>query len=193
MVDDQGQLIAVSFAGPADVGQDKFGYFIHLDEVRDFLRGGQNQPLLYVPDPWPPATHSALKDIDEDGVPDTLICGMTRMDQATGLLLDLDQNSKKDVKPEQIFENPEAWDFEFSVQRTPTLRAFYDTDNDGRIDAINLACDAAGTATRTLRLIDGKWNGKRASARQLIVDPSLIANKGQRVRLEKIMNKLQGR
>ncbi len=194
LVDEQGRVIAVTFAMPGEdsggaASAAKFAYHVHLDELREFLKNRPDKPALYVPDPLPPATLAAVDDLDHDGVPDVLVFGMQPSGRPSGLWLDLDQNSAPSVN-EAVKRGADLdmalwqrlWDYEFALHTLPQPRAFYDTDDDGTIDVILLDSDRDGRADSELRLVDGQWKHGVANGRKLI-DPQLIRNEDQQRRL----------
>ncbi|HKQ61125.1 MAG TPA: serine protease [Candidatus Polarisedimenticolaceae bacterium] len=180
LVSAQGELLAVTFAIPRGdpsegISLDKFSYHVHLDEVRAFLAERPSKPLLAVPDPWPPGVYSALIDLDGDGRSDTLGFGVERGKPITGLVADLDQNSPADFSPKML-ENPQLrarWDFEFSLQTEPTMRAFYDTDDDGTIDVVLVDADRDGRADGGLRRQGGTWTQQNPQGSPLL-NPRLV-------------------
>jgi hypothetical protein len=183
-----GELIAVSFAGPADPTADKFGYHVHLDELKSFLWNRPAQPLLYVPDPWPTAYASGLTDVDQDGVVDLLVAG--EGEELAGLLFDLDQDSAGKFSAAELEDAfaRQAWDFEFAFHPLPTPRSFWDCDNDGQIDLILIDGDEdkQSRADHVRRLVQGKWTHEPPRGQSLF-DPSAIQNERLRQRLAKLL------
>ena len=81
------------------LGASKLSYHVHRDEVQPFVQHFPAEPALYVPDVWAAAAYGVLRDIDKDGVPDTLLVGAETDKPPTGMLLDLDQDSPRDFRP----------------------------------------------------------------------------------------------
>jgi S1-C subfamily serine protease len=178
LVDGDGRLIAVSFAIPRSpenegIRLDKFSYHVHLDEFKDFVAQRPEQPEIEAPDPWPPAAYHALVDADGDGIPDTLLCFVDKNSHPTGILIDLDQDSAKNLIGKKPREGSleDAWDFEFALHRVPHPRAFYDTNNDGTIDLVLIDADGDGKVDSELVLKDGRWTSQKPRSTKLI-DPT---------------------
>jgi serine protease Do len=196
LLNTKGELIGVTFAIPSAEATGgsatSFSYHIHLDEVKAFLADRPKEPMLYVPDPWPPGVFSALVDLDDDGIPDTLVFGMRRGGPPTGLLFDLrEQNARKlkDIDASEL-GNRHSWTFQVALHLQPVTRAFYDTDNTGRINLILTGQDSRGRAESALRLTSGKWTPEDAKGRKLL-DPSLIDDVALRKRFVKILANLE--
>lgn len=192
LVNAQGELIAVSFAIPSsgdeqDANLDKFSYHVHLDEVKAFLRDRPAAPLIQVPSPWPPATDFDFVDADGDGVPDLLAFSDLRRKGVTGLLFDLDQDSRVN-KAKVIGASGlrTAWDFEFALHRVPNLRAFYDTDNDGAVDLILTMNEGAGALDSELYLENGVWKVREPQG-TLLLDPGRFQDKKLQQRLKQLV------
>ncbi len=182
LFDEKGNVMGVSFAiaGGRDtggVGASGFSYHIHADEVEKFIANRPGAPLMHVPDPWPPAIFVERIDIDKDGRPDALAFGLERGQPPTGILVDLDGDSETKFTPEQRADlaRTHAFDFEFSVQRLPQWRTFYDTDNDGKIDVILDDIDRDGNADAVLKLVNGRWSREVTDDHRLL-DPSLFTD-----------------
>jgi S1-C subfamily serine protease len=174
LVDGDGRLIAVSFAIPRSpenegIRLDKFSYHVHLDEFNDFVAQRPEQPEIEAPDPWPPAVYHALADADDDGVPDTLACFVEKKGQPTGILVDLDQDSAKNLlgKKPRDGSLEDVWDFEFALHRVPHPRAFYDTDNDGTVDLVLTDADGDEEVDSELVLKDGRWTSQKPRSTKL--------------------------
>ena len=80
LVNEDGKLIAVTYACPAEEGRGSanFAFHVHLDEVKAFIADKPEKPTVVLPDPWPAGVFSDLLDIDKDGKPETLVFGLTR-------------------------------------------------------------------------------------------------------------------
>ncbi|MCA9070261.1 MAG: trypsin-like peptidase domain-containing protein [Planctomycetaceae bacterium] len=145
LVNEEGKLIAVSFAVPrldlkrqVDLG--KFSYHVHLSEVNTFLKKWPKEPEVDPPSPFPTALHQGVVDLDGDKTPETCVFMIDENSPPTGLLIDLDQNSwseelRKDIKEER-FDPEQHWDFEFGMTMDPRPNLFFDTDNNGQVDLI---------------------------------------------------------
>lgn len=138
VVDDNGRVIAVTFAVPADPARAKFSYHVHLDEVRQFMQDVPKTPVMLVPDAWDVGPRVQLRDVNGDGKPDVLVAGAETPEV---LLFDLDNDTPTAaLKDVGMLVRNRRWDFEFAmrlVKSEPTSTAFYDTDNDGTVDLVH--------------------------------------------------------
>lgn len=150
LVNEEGKLIAVSFAVPRidvenRVNLQNFSYHRHLDEVRDFLRDWPQQPVLQPPSHLPSARVQELGDLDKDSTPDTVSFAMKPKGKVTGMLIDLDQDSLAGKSLTRIKKdglNVESdWDFEFAFTLSPQAALFYDRNNNGEIDWVIIIKD----------------------------------------------------
>ncbi|MBY0524643.1 MAG: serine protease [Gemmataceae bacterium] len=193
LLDAKGKLIAITFAMPKaeNRGTAKFSYHVHLDEVKAFAEMKPKTPLVMVPDPWPVGVFSTVLDLDEDGTPDTLVFGSEREKAISGVMMDLKQASDKNFKPSDLADptKRDGWKFSFVLQSAPALRAFYDTDGDGKIDLILTSSKRNGEVDSVLRLDKDIWKVEEAKDRKLL-DPALFADKAMRERFIKIVTKL---
>jgi S1-C subfamily serine protease len=142
VVDDNGRVIAVTFAVPADPSRAKFSYHVHPDEVRQFMKAVPTTAMVLVPDPWEVGPRVELRDLDGDRTPDVLMAGT---DGPEMLLFDLDNDTPatalKDI-PGLVRNH--RWDFELAlrlVRTEPTSAAFYDRDNDRAVDLVHVVKD----------------------------------------------------
>jgi S1-C subfamily serine protease len=199
LVNTQGEVVGVSFGIPrTDEGEgahyDKFSYHVHLDELREFLAHRPTAPAVAVPDPWPAGAYFSLEDLDGDGVPDTLVFAATPRGPITGVLVDLAQSSRLDSdarsSPERLKSH---WHFQFALQLLPVPRAFYDTDNGGRINLVltGRSGDENPEVAEELRLEQGSWTVVKNPHGKLF-DPARIQDKALRRRLVAIRDALSG-
>jgi hypothetical protein len=193
LVNDRGELIGVSFAitsGESSGVPGRFSYHVDLEEVRTFLKHRPAQPLVAVPDPWPPGVLGSIVDLDGDSKPDMLVFGLKEGAAPTGFLLDL-QGTNPSLAPGDL-ANPvkrKAWKPGFALQRLPKLRTFYDTDADGPIDLVLTDDNGDLKADAVLRLGKNGWAGEEARGRALI-DAAYIQDVKTRARLEKLLKEL---
>lgn len=151
-VDDQGRLVGVTFAGPADVRDDKFTYHVHVDEVRDFLAQIPAAPSLFLPDAWNFGPRVELIDVFGDARPDVLLGGTSSPD---AYLFDLDNDSPRFVLVDTLVKN-RSWDFEVAISHRGTA-VHYDTDGDGMIDLIAIGRGQDEAPDALLVLSAGRW------------------------------------
>lgn len=192
LLDPEGKLIGVTFAMPsmAKAGTAKFGYHVHLDDVKAFLANRPASPETLAVDPWPPGLFASIRDEDGDGIPDTVAFGRKPGGPLTGILMDLKQETGKNIKVADLLDPKRraAWKFQFALQGEPVMRAFYATGTDGKIDLVLTASGNDAKVDSVLRLDKGVW--KPEAARGRLIDPSLFADKAMRERFIKIMSKL---
>jgi S1-C subfamily serine protease len=193
LLNNEGELVAVNFAIPksdkdSQVNLDKFSYHVHLDEVRAFTVNKPEKPEVFRPDYWPPATSSKLMDRDGDDKFETWFFTINDMDPASGILFDLDE----DTKPTFVEEfragtaKREQFDFEVAYVRIPNTRVFYDRDNDGEVDMILTDTNEDGTSNLTVAKTKGGWE-KLPAARQQMLDPNLLTEVSLRERFKTIV------
>jgi hypothetical protein len=181
-LDEEGRLMAVTFGIPKNgsdpgVSLDKFGYHVHLDEVKKFDQVRPGEPPPFIPDPWPAAVASALLDLDGDGVPDTLTFMTTKNKPLTGYQCDLAESSSPKFDARK-FGDPEMrklWHFQFGYVRSPVSRTFYDTKNSGKIDLILSDFNGDGIADLMLRLENGAWKVSQPKGQKML-DASLFSD-----------------
>lgn len=147
LLNEKGELVAVTFAIPANVRDKSFSYHIHLDEVQAFLKQRPSSPELVPPTAEFEAEYVTLEDLDDDKIPDVRLFLAEPKAKPSGLQFDLNGDSisrrKKPATSKKLFvaEQDEAslpWDFEFAISIQPTPTLFYDTDDDRTIDLIVL-------------------------------------------------------
>ncbi len=160
LLDEEGKLVAVTFAVPADVGKRRLSYHVHLDEVKAFLKGRPAKPEVLPPSADFHSEHVAQGDLDKDNVPDVRVFLAKEAGDPFAYQIDLDQDSITKRKKAKGAEAPadeadEAWDFEFAIGTEPALTLFYDTDNDSAVDLVLQPKRAAPSVQ--LRLQDGNW------------------------------------
>ena len=127
-------------------------------------------------------------------MPDTLVFAASPRGPITGVLVDLAQSSRLErgarPSPERLKSD---WHFQFALQLSPVPRAFYDTDNAGRINLIltGRSGDDAGEIAEELRLEQGSWTVVKNPHGKLF-DPARIQDKALRRRLVAIRDALSG-
>jgi serine protease Do len=177
VLDAAGNVIAVTFAGPAETAHAKFTYHIHLDEVRRFMASVPPTPMLDLPDPWQLRARVDLQDLDGDHKPDVLIAGNQAPEQ---LLFDLDNDTSTEaLRDRTTLARNHTWDFEFALRVASdeqTSSAFYDTNNDGTVDLIHTVADGDHARNwRFTREADGKWRVEQ-NVSLTFPSPSLLQN-----------------
>jgi hypothetical protein len=202
IVNDQGQLIGVSFGIPNDEGDPRasggFAYHVRLDEVRAFLQRASGlftdslpSPPPFVPDPWPVGLFTNLNDFDGDGVPETLLYAMDPEVGLTGALFDLDQDSPLEACARAIQEGVQPpWEFEVAMQATPFHRTFMDRNNDGRLDLMLVDQDGNEQA-EVIVVTDANGDWKVAPLTRLnVAEPTLLTDKMIQQRFVAVLKKI---
>jgi S1-C subfamily serine protease len=177
VVDAAGNVIAVTFAVPAEPALAKFSYHIHLDEVRQFMAKVPTAPILDMADPWQLGPRVDLQDLDGDRRPDVLLAGTQEPEQ---ILFDLDNDTPPAaIQDQSALVRGRKWDFEFALRLAAdesTSSAFYDTNNDGTVDLIHTVQDDNHKVnTLFTRTPEGRWKVERNAA-VAFPTPSLIQN-----------------
>jgi hypothetical protein len=201
LLNSQGQLIAVNFAVPKIdvdnlVSLDKFSYHVHLDELKRFLEIRPPRPATHVPDVFPTADSSDLYDKDEDGRFESWVFRFNQYDNATGVLIDLDNDTDEDIADQfaDQFADRSKFEFEFAFHDFPLSRTFYDRDNDGRVDAIltdvdnDDACDLFIYQMQAEGAEQPVWIKKRLVKSQPMRDYTLFKDRAIGKRLEYLFN-----
>lgn len=157
ITDLQGRVVAVTFAVPRNPSLAKFGYHVHLDELKAFVKSVPASPTLMVPDAWAIGPEVELGDVDGDRRPDVLAAGEDG--EVSALLLDVDNDT-----PAAAFRDVGAlvsartWELEAAIHRVADgAIGFYDSDNNGTIDVILSAGDDAAANVRFTRAAGGQW------------------------------------
>jgi hypothetical protein len=159
IVNEQGEVIAVEFAGPAELQDKSFSYCVDLSEVRAFLDGATKQPRLLLPDPWRFGPFVEFRDTRGKGKPQVLVSGAEKPE---AVLFDLDADTPQEYFDRQDLEalvGQHKFDAEVALHLSKSKRtAFYDRDNDGSFDLILVDDDPDPFAdTRYTRDPDGRW------------------------------------
>jgi S1-C subfamily serine protease len=203
LLDTEGRVIAVTYAGPdpADTQAAQLTYHIHLDEVRSFLAAVPSRPLLYDPDPWSSALFAEEpRDEDGDGTPETLLVWGESTSSPSAILVDLDQQSR--LEGNDLSAGLEAiqrsWHPTFAVTliKGRPFRAFYDVDGDRTLDLVltNRANPRPNQVVpRPIEVIQrrGERWFKAEPRAGGIVDPSLFTNARRRERLRAVLGGLK--
>jgi S1-C subfamily serine protease len=160
VVNDNGELLAVTFAVPADPARAKFSYHIGLNEVRAFLAEVPAHPTLMLPDPWHIGPRVEIVDLLHQGRAQTLIAGTQRPEQ---IMFDLTGRTPKkllDGRDTAALVKGHQFHVDVALHFSPVQDiAFYDTDGDGTLDLILIDRDKDRVANQELqRDPDGKWS-----------------------------------
>lgn len=168
LLNEAGQVIAVSFAVPAidtergiDLG--KFSYHVHLDEVKTFLENWPAKPDVAPPSILPPAFAQALVDVDDDNHPETWLFALDAS-TPSGFLVDLDADSDPDfIKSATATGISEAeplasWDWEFAYNLAPQELFAFELDGDGLADIVLVRQEPGQDRwARFSRSAEGTW------------------------------------
>lgn len=163
IVDEEGRLIAVHYASPSDPSRKAFGYEICLNEVGEFLTKPR-KPMLVVPYAWNLGPNMTLKDLLNEGRPQTLMAGTEEPEQ---VMFDLDGDTPVELLREEALHelvDKRRFDAEVVLHVGIVWTAFYDTQNDGTFDLILVDIDPWDPAA-DLRYVpdpDGTWRAEDA-------------------------------
>lgn len=186
LLNEKGEVIAVTEAIPSNVVDDKIAYHIHLDELRTFLANRPDEPTVFPASPFPPAEGGKWDDLTGDRAPDTVLFQVKGT--VTGFMVDLDQDT-----PIEVWKRLEAGDasavseldVEFIYHWNFINQSFYDTDGDGILDAVIAPAEGGGFAL--LRRRGDRWviDGSRGD----VVDVSLMADDLQQRLLNAVVHR----
>jgi S1-C subfamily serine protease len=183
LLNQSGELIAVTYAIPrtdeddpstAGISLDKHAYHVHLDEVRTFVKDRPKEALVFVPEAWPAGQLAARIDSDADGYAETLVVGQDVTATPTGMLIDLDGDSRAKAGDSETPAAAADWDFELALHFVPQVRIFYDTDNDGAVDRVLTDSNDDGNADGVLTLQGKEWRYARGRDGQAAFDLTLF-------------------
>ncbi len=201
VIDQQGRVLGVTFAGPGDVGLRSFTYHIHLDELREFLKDVPASPTLRVPDPWEAGTKWAFAQAITSGTgrPDVLVSGEQGPagDQPAVFYMDLDGDSPGPFTGDPAMERlvrRRGWDFEFAIDiRGTGFVTYYDTDNDSRVDLILSTDDEQPYAKERMSMdAQGRWRWENVSGKRLaLLSPTYFRDQNLQVRMKLLRSKIQ--
>jgi hypothetical protein len=193
VVNNNGELVAVTFAIPADPARSKFSYHIHPDEVRAFLADIPSKPTLLLPDAWELGPRVQVVDLLGQGRPQTLIGGSQFPEQ---VMFDLDGDTPRELLAKsdlRALVGQRRFDAEavFHFQRARRT-AFYDTDNDGTFDVILQGNNSEAWADTEYTLgTDRRWV-VRTAVKLPWVDARRFREAKLGARLQKLTARLPG-
>lgn len=178
VVNEQGEVIAVTFAGPSDATDDKFTYHVHLAELKAFLSSASRTPIVLLPDPYRVAPRIELRDPLGDGRATVLVAGTTAPAQ---WLLDLDADTPEAAliaADLRALVRQRRFEFEFAFHAGPAARySFYDSDNDGALDIVLIAYEKEPGANIAYRRdAAGRWTVEY-NTREPLINPELMKDK----------------
>lgn len=189
LLNEAAELIAVTFAIPAEVRDKSFAYHIHLDEVKAFLKDRPTEPIVVPPSSDFQAAYVSIEDLDDDGSPDARAFRDEEDDRAVALQVDLDQNSANERKAgpreqaaAQADDGRGDWDYELAILAYPVPTLFLDTDNDGAVDLIHRVQSGNQPAVRLSRRA-GLWTISECSD---FVPPAPFNDRGLNLRYRQV-------
>jgi hypothetical protein len=165
-VDDEGHVLAVTFAIPVEPAKAKFTYHVHLEEVRAFLEARPSRPSLVVPDPWDAGPGAQYKAYGGDRRIDTLVLGGEEPEM---LLFDLSGRTSfagitNDEEAYSKLVAEKGWRFDVALRLAGgEATAFYDTDRDGLVDLVLIGSDSKKADVRMTRAASGVWTAGAAT------------------------------
>ena len=135
LVNKDGQLIAINFAIPAEVRDDKFSFHVHLSEVKQFIKDKPESALIEKPQSDEDWSGFQAHDLTYDRYEETVFLE-SDSNPNMGFLVDLDEDSDSKLihKVDSLKDVNEIWDAELAVYSRNGVECFYDTDNDGEFD-----------------------------------------------------------
>lgn len=197
LVNQKGELVGLNAFIRGSMGSSKMSNFhIHVGEVRSFIETVPETAPQLVPDPWTQGgTLARLGDADLDAKLDVIV--MYRLErlgifsrQAPGcFFLDLDQNSideKSDLPDVRDVVTKRSFDAELVLldDGSGEIYAWYDGDNDGRLDVLLLARTHRKGGVQGYRIDDkGLISADPTLDGTLLLRPELVTDAGQNARL----------
>ena len=157
LLNKDGELIAVNFATPAEIRDDKFSFHVHLSEAKEFISDKPDSPLIEEPTTDEDWTSFEVEDLTSDGFDETVVL---ESGSNLGFLVDLDgegSTPKRIRKAGSYEEVAEIWDVELAVYLRNGVECFYDTDNDGELDLWLIDNDQDLEADIVWARRDGDW------------------------------------
>ncbi|NUP05348.1 MAG: trypsin-like peptidase domain-containing protein [Polyangiaceae bacterium] len=155
LVDTHGDLVGLNQSV-----RDMASLHVHRDEIADFVRDIPQTPLVFLPDPFCEGVPNiVLEDADLDGKVDTIAAASSgyvedswssaeaEINAAFFFDIDQDEGKKADPSTGVPFDAEVAF-----VQRGRTLYVYYDTDDDGRFDALVVDKRGDGKVDRGYRI-----------------------------------------
>jgi serine protease Do len=179
-VDAEGNLVAVTFGGPARDAEDKFAYQVHLEEVREFLRDVPTAPSPHVPDPWALGPTVELFDLDKDGRPDVLAAGNAEIET---YLFDIDNDTPADLASDEHMDaliGDRRWDFEVALRIGEAAHVLYDRDGDGSPDLVTSGEFTWADTGRQFVIKEGRWHVQSAPSAPVLSHTYLTGSAAKR-------------
>ena len=152
----EGELIAVNFAIPSEIRDDKFSFHVHLSEVKTFIAEKPDTALVEKPNSEADWDSFEVGDLTNDGVSDTIVL---ESESGWGFLVDLDEDSdgRRIGKATSLEDVTEIWDAEFAVYVRDGIECFYDTDGDGEFDLRLIDSDGDAESNSVWVRKQGEW------------------------------------
>ncbi|MCK5796271.1 MAG: trypsin-like peptidase domain-containing protein [Deltaproteobacteria bacterium] len=203
LVNRQSEIVGLNaFVRSGRAAKKESNFHIHVAEIRKFVKKVPKKAPQIVPNPWMDGgTMAKLGDADADGKVDTLVMYKVRTirifsrvlhrKRAMGYFLDLDENSFRGaVKLPDVKDivDKKSFDAEFIfLAQGGHLYAWYDTDNDGKLDVLLVANARKGKVTGAYRIAkDGRLSKNDAlKAAGPLIRPELFKDVKLGVRLRK--------
>ena len=164
--DKDGKVIAIHFAAPQNdpaTGKSlsKFGYHVHLDEVREFIREIPSEPIL-----TPPTFKLASAQLGTFANGEAKFRGFTlEIGDATSVLYDLHsgEETHSGKKMKKLLDGPEKefveeLGIDWGISKVGDLFTYYfDLDRSGDFELVVVSPIDDGDVAKRYMMKDGKW------------------------------------
>ena len=196
LVNARGELVGINaFVRRVRGAGKESNFHVHVVEVRKFIEDVPKDAPQLIPDPWSEGGEMAkIGDADSDGTVDVMVLhklmryGFFRRLMPKAYFFDLDQSSFAKVsKLPDVKELVEKKSFEAEwifLQSGSLYLAWYDTDNNGKMDVLLMAAGYQKKVETGYRIDEaGKLTRDDALKEGPLVRPSLFSDEAMKARL----------